>query len=261
MKVIVNGMPRTIPNQTAAGSLPEYTGDNWIAVNGKRVSPSHLISEGDDIQFLSHTLPSAGVVEELLCKRYGKSCWQDFQRGVVGIAGLGGLGSAIAVLLARSGVGTLHLFDDDCVDITNVFRQAYDLSHLGMYKTEALRDIIARITPYTKVVLHTMRLEEHNMAEAFRNIPILCEAFDAPQTKAALANIVLSMPSAPILISASGMAGIGSSNAVQTKKITDRFYLCGDGTSSINTPPGLMAPRVTLCAAHQANLVLSLLHS
>ena len=55
------------------------------------------------------------------------------------------------------------------------------------------------------------------------------------------------------------MAGFGDSNKIRTRRITDHFYLCGDETSAAEKVPGLMAPRVALCAAHQANMIVRLI--
>ena len=62
-----------------------------------------------------------------------------------------------------------------------------------------------------------------------------------------------------ILIAASGMAGFGRSGEIRTRRISGNFYLCGDGTSESGPGYGLMAPRVALCAAHQANLAAELI--
>ena len=56
----------------------------------------------------------------------------------VGIAGLGGLGSNLAVFLARLGIGHMILVDFDVVDITNLNRQHYTMKDLGVPKTLAL---------------------------------------------------------------------------------------------------------------------------
>ena len=62
-----------------------------------------------------------------------------------------------------------------------------------------------------------------------------------------------------ILVSASGMAGIGSANEIITKKVRDNFYLIGDNYSDYEEYLGIMSTRVMLCAAHQANVVLRLI--
>ena len=61
------------------------------------------------------------------------------------------------------------------------------------------------------------------------------------------------------MVAASGMAGLGSANAIRTKKITNRFYLCGDRVSDAEAVGGLLSSRVMVCAAHQAHMVLRIL--
>ena len=55
------------------------------------------------------------------------------------------------------------------------------------------------------------------------------------------------------------MGGFGESNRVRTRKGTEHFYLCGDGTSDAEEGICLTAARAALCAAHQANLIVSLI--
>ena len=61
------------------------------------------------------------------------------------------------------------------------------------------------------------------------------------------------------IVAASGMAGLGSSNLIKTRKVSKRFYLCGDEKSDVQDGIGLVASRVTVCAAHQANMVLRII--
>ena len=62
-----------------------------------------------------------------------------------------------------------------------------------------------------------------------------------------------------ILIASSGMAGYYPSNEIRTRKINERFYICGDGESEAKEGFGLMAPRVAICANHMANCALRLI--
>ena len=55
------------------------------------------------------------------------------------------------------------------------------------------------------------------------------------------------------------MAGLGSANQIKTRKITKRFYLCGDEVSDVADDIGLVSSRVMLCAAHEAHMVLRIL--
>ena len=61
------------------------------------------------------------------------------------------------------------------------------------------------------------------------------------------------------IIAASGMAGLGSANSIKTRKVSNRFYLCGDEVSDVKDGIGLVSSRVMLCAAHQAHTVLRII--
>lgn len=191
--------------------------------------------------------------------RQGKKVVQKFLEATVAVCGLGGLGSNIAVSLARAGVGKLILIDHDCVDITNLHRQHYKMKQVGQYKTDASMENINEIAPYTELQTYNVRITESNAEELLADADIICEAFDDPEAKAMLANIVLEKMSEKYLVAASGMAGLGSANSIKTRKIMKRFYLCGDEVSDIEEYSCLFAPRVMLCAAHQAHMVLRIL--
>lgn len=188
---------------------------------------------------------------------------EEFHRAVSGarvaIAGLGGLGSNLAVMLTRCGVGHLFLVDFDRVDITNLNRQAYRIPHLGQYKTDALPSILREINPYLEVETRCVRVSEANAAELFGSYSLVCEAFDRPENKAILVNTLLSKCPHTTIVSGSGMAGYGEANTIQTTRVMRRLYVCGDRTTDVNDGIGLMAPRVAVCAGHQANQVIRLI--
>ena len=203
--------------------------------------------------------PTKDEWKKALEERHGKELQQAFSSATVAICGLGGLGSNIAIALARSGVGKLILIDFDRVDITNLHRQQYKASQIGMYKTDALADNLREIAPYIELEMHTERITEDNAVKLLQGADIVCEAFDDAECKAMLTNTVLSEMPDKYLVAASGMAGMGVTNSIKTRRITNRFYLCGDETSEVSDGIGLVAPRVTLCAAHQAHTVLRIL--
>lgn len=192
-------------------------------------------------------------------ERHGKELQKKFSSATVAVCGLGGLGSNIAIALARAGIGKLILTDFDKVDITNLHRQQYKTSQIGKHKTEALSGNLKEIAPYTELEIHTDYVTEENAVELLKNADIICEAFDNAECKAMLANTVLEKMPQKFLVASSGMAGMGSANAIKTRKITNRFYICGDEISDVNDGMGLVASRVMLCAAHQAHTVLRIL--
>lgn len=194
-----------------------------------------------------------------LCERHTPENQKLFSEGRVAIAGLGGLGSHVAFSLARIGIGSLHLVDFDLVDLMNLHRQQYLLDHVGRYKTEALKEQLVRINPYLRIRTSCIKVTEENCRELFCRDDIICEAFDQSEEKAKLVGGILENCPDKKLVAASGMAGYGNSNVIKTRRITAQFYLCGDGVSELSGEHCLTAPRVALCAAHQANMVISLL--
>ena len=191
--------------------------------------------------------------------RHGSALQARFSAAAVAVCGLGGLGSNIAVHLARAGVGRLLLLDFDRVDVTNLHRQQYKACQVGLPKTQALAENLREIAPYVDLETQTVRLTQDNAAELLAPADVVCEAFDSAAAKAMLVNTVLEQLPEKYLVAASGMAGLGSANAVQTRRVARRFYLCGDGVSEVGDGIGLFSTRVALCAAHQAHMVLRIL--
>jgi sulfur carrier protein ThiS adenylyltransferase len=192
-------------------------------------------------------------------ERYGKELHNKISSSTVAICGLGGLGSNIAIMLARAGVGKLILIDFDKVELTNLHRQQYKACQIGMYKTEALRCNLKEIAPYLETQIHTVLMDENNYSKLLQGADIICEAFDNAQAKANIVNFVLSQMPAKYIVAASGMAGLDSANLIKTRKISKRFYLCGDEKSDVKDTIGLVASRVCVCASHQANMVLRII--
>ena len=130
---------------------------------------------------------------------------------------------------------------------------------LGQRKTDALARQIADINPFIDVRTDFIRLTEDNVPTILKDDQVICEAFDNPDAKTMLVHTILEQCPDKYIVSASGMAGYGDSNAIETKKITSHFYICGDQTRNAKPGRGLMAPRVAICAGHEANLILKLL--
>ena len=175
------------------------------------------------------------------------------------VAGLGGLGSNIAVMLARSGVGELLLVDFDTVDVTNLNRQMYLIPQLGKPKAEALPEILYQINPYLTYRSVCIKVTPDNVKELFSEYPIVCEAFDKPDQKAMLVRELLMQCPKTIVVSGNGMAGYADANEIRTCQVMKRLYVCGDQSTDVGNGIGLIAPRVAVCAAHEANKVLQLI--
>lgn len=204
-------------------------------------------------------IPDKNEWIKALEERHGKELQNKISSSTVAVCGLGGLGSAISVIFARMGIGKLILADFDKVDISNLHRQQYKASQTGMYKTQALEENLKEIAPYLEIQTYTEEMKETNYKKILFDADIVCEAFDNAEAKADLVNFVLTSMPDKYIIASSGMAGLGSANEIHTRKITDRFYLCGDEKSEVSEGIGLIASRVMLCAAHQAHIVIEIL--
>ena len=204
-------------------------------------------------------IPSREEFVKIMDSRFSSSVYEKMKAGRIGIAGLGGLGSHVAVMLARSGVGHLHLVDYDTVDLSNLNRQEYRTAHLGRPKTEALKEQLLEINPYLEITCDCVKITEENAATVFQEDDIICEAFDQPENKAMLVEAILSGCPGKKLVTGSGMAGFESGNTIKTRKVMKDWYMCGDEKTDIADGIGLMAARVSICAGHQANMVIRLL--
>lgn len=204
-------------------------------------------------------IPSQEEWNKALEQRHGAELQKKFSSATVAVCGLGGLGSNIAIALARAGIGRLILIDFDRVDLTNLHRQQYKAVQIGMFKTEALTKNLLEIAPYVQIQTITERITEENLVNLLSEADVICEAFDSAEAKAMLVNGVLEHLPEAYLVAASGMAGMDTPNIIQTRRIMKRFYLCGDGVNDVSDTIGLVAPRVMVCAAHQAQTVLRIL--
>jgi sulfur carrier protein ThiS adenylyltransferase len=182
----------------------------------------------------------------------------NLQKASVGIAGAGGLGSNIAVSLARAGIGRLVIVDFDKVEESNLNRQYYFLNQIGMDKVEALKKTLFSINKSLKVEVLNYRLMKNTMDKPFHNVDVVVEALDKAETKTMfIEEIMQKLPEIPI-VGCSGVAGYGHSDRIITKKLGN-LYLVYDEEAKNSDDDVLMAPRVILMANWQANLVLEIL--
>ena len=177
----------------------------------------------------------------------------------VAVIGCGGLGSNVASMLVRCGVGELSLIDFDVVEESNLNRQMFFRDQLGMPKTEALRDTLLRINPGVALRLHQECVTAENLIALVGGADVVIEAADRAEAKAMIANTALTdLPDVP-LVSASGLAGFDSANEVVTERIADGFYLVGDQRSDVRLGYSLLASRVMVAAAHEAHAAIRIL--
>ncbi len=85
----------------------------------------------------------------------GSDAVERLKNACVAVFGVGGVGGYTVEALARSGVGTIHVIDNDDVALTNLNRQIIATHHtIGMKKTEAAKERILSINPQCNVITH-----------------------------------------------------------------------------------------------------------
>jgi len=262
MKISINEKLFTFDAETTLHQVRDRVkpAADVLIVNGFPLTEDRRLQEGDRVVLIRRgEHPSVEELEALMVARHTPGVHDRLKQAVVGIAGAGGLGSSVAVALARVGVGRLILADFDVVEPSNLNRQQYFVDQIGLSKVEALKANLARINPFTAVSTFDGRLTAANTPEIFAEADIVVEALDAADQKAMLVQASLRANPARPVVAASGVAGHGPSNTIRTRKAAGNLYLTGDGTSEARPGEGLMAPRVGIAAHHQANAVLRLL--
>ncbi|MGZ6236914.1 MAG: HesA/MoeB/ThiF family protein [Syntrophales bacterium] len=97
----------------------------------------------------------------------------------IAVIGAGGLGGNVILLLARIGIGSLAVVDQDVFDETNLNRQALcNVNSLGMPKANEAVSAVAAINPGVKVFPHQIKLEASNAAEILTGSDAIVDALD-----------------------------------------------------------------------------------
>ena len=169
----------------------------------------------------------------------------------VAIAGCGGLGSNVALMLARSGVEHFLLIDHDAVDASNLNRQQFWPEDVGRPKVRALADRLVSLNPHIQAHVRPMKITGDTLPELAGQCALWVEALDDATAKAQLVEAVLGAGGR--IVAASGIAGCGG--PPMTMRQMGRLTLVGDFVSDVADAPPL-APRVTQAAAMMADVVL-----
>ncbi len=256
MKIRINEKWTEASHSITLSKLAEeyLPGADVLILNGFPAHGDTPLKELDEVFLIRRgQVPGQNELEALMASRHTPGVHDSLKQACVGIAGVGGLGSAVAVALARIGIGRLIIADFDVVEPSNLNRQQYFVDQIGYFKVAALADNLGRINPYVNVESHPVLLTPDNIPNIFAPCQVVVEAFDRADMKAMLVNTVLSALPQATVVAASGLAGYGPNNTISTRKVSQRFYLVGDNVSEAKPGSGLMAPRVGIAAHHQAN--------
>lgn len=121
---------------------------------------------------------------QITLSEIGEVGQQKLQNASVLVVGCGGLGSPVAVYLAASGIGKIHLVDFDTVDITNLHRQVFfSLDDVGKSKAEVLSTFIKKRAPFTEINFTNKPITKDNVFELIESVDIVVDGTDSLPTK------------------------------------------------------------------------------
>ena len=190
-----------------------------------------------------------------ILKRQDPEINEILKNAKVSILGCGGLGSNIAMVLARCGLGEIHIYDYDKVELSNLNRQNYDQKDLGKSKVIQTKKKIEATLPYTKVYADEVLISKENLSQIAEKTDIFIEAFDKKEMKSLVFEYFLGRKDKK-LIMASGLSGLGDFSDIKVKKI-ENVTMVGDFKSSPDQ--GLYAPYLGIVANIEALIALKII--
>ncbi len=130
----------------------------------------------------------------IILKEVGGAGQAKLLQSRVAIIGAGGLGSPLLMYLAAAGVGTLGLFDDDVVSLSNLQRQIVHASaRVGTAKTRSAQETIAAINPDITLECHQTRITAANAAELLAGYDIVADGSDNFETRLAVSDACVTL--------------------------------------------------------------------
>ncbi len=178
------------------------------------------------------------------------------------IVGLGGLGSPVALYLAASGVGELHLADFDTVDVTNLQRQiAHETASVGRSKVDSMQARLRAINPHVSLLAHRSALDADSMSAAVAAVDLVLDCSDNFGTREAV-NAACVAAAKP-LVSGAAIRLEGQLSVFDPRQASSPCYHClyGHGSEAELTcsEAGVVGPLVGLVGSLQALEALKLL--
>ena len=169
----------------------------------------------------------------------------------IGIAGAGGIGSNVAMMLARSGVHALRIVDFDRVEAANLNRQFYFSDQIGELKVAMLAENLRRIRPGIAIETVPARLDAGNCAEIFADCQLVVEGLDLAWEKKMLLEILAA--GSRKIVSACGIAGTDLSG-IRVRQVGN-CHIVGDFCSDYARQP-LHAHKVLTVACRMTEIIL-----
>ena len=228
-----------------------------VIINGFQTAVDTEINEGDSIALIKKgEIPSRDEMEFLMAARHTPGIHRVLKKSSAAVAGLGGLGSNIAINLARMGLGRIKIIDFDVVEPSNLNRQQYFINQIGKNKVDALFETLRQINPYLEYERENVYITEDKVEEIFLDYQVVLEAFDKAENKAMLIGKFMRVFPEKCIIGASGVAGIYDTKTLGVRKLGENAYIVGDMENEARPGRGLMSTRVAVAAGIQSNLAV-----
>lgn len=176
----------------------------------------------------------------------------------VGIAGAGGVGSNVAALLVRAGVGRLVIADFDGVEKSNLNSQYYFSDQIGYPKVEALKHNLNLISPAAQIELHDRMIDAANACTLFEECDVLVEAVRDEDTKKLILDAWSGCFPDRKLFSCLGPSGFGSTESIWIER-KENLVIVGDGEPGYSQ--GTLSSRIAIAAAMMANEIIAYLRT
>lgn len=198
------------------------------------------------------------LFENGLLKYLSTKQLEKIQAVKIGIGGAGGIGSNVAVTLARCGFKHLEIIDHDDIEPSNLNRQQYFIKDIGKPKLEILKARLLQINPDANVKIHKTKWLPRDGKKYFQGCSFIVEGFDRAEDKRNF--IEYYQDKAEYIVSANGLGGFSGNALVKIRKLKN-IYLVGDNSTAANRKNPPMAPRTIACAAIMSGIILEIVKS
>ena len=116
---------------------------------------------------------------QIMIPGFGEEGQERLKDATAFIAGLGGLGSPLALYLSTAGVGHLQLVDSDVVELSNLNRQVLHWDEdIGKKKARSASEKVLKVNPTTRVDAFDLAIEDSNVVELTQDCDIILDAMD-----------------------------------------------------------------------------------
>ncbi|HYN76530.1 MAG TPA: molybdopterin-synthase adenylyltransferase MoeB [Lamprocystis sp. (in: g-proteobacteria)] len=208
----------------------------------------------DDAQRLRYS-------RQIMLPAFGIEGQERLRRARVLVAGLGGLGSPVAMYLAGAGVGCLVLADYDAVDLSNLQRQPlHTTDRIGMPKAQSARLALAALNPDVELVTNTRSLTVNTLPELVQGVDLVVECSDNFATRFAVNAACVAARKPLVSGAASRLEGQVTTFSGQPG---DPCYQClypsDGGIDETCTTTGILAPVVGIIGSIQATEAIKVL--